>query len=122
MVIAREQKDLKDRIERRIEWMCAQLLNGGTFTDATTGYTIDFLMPSAHKITLAGGLGWNEAGGVPVENLLDWCSLIAQKTGLIADKLVLGKTATKNFLKNANIKALLDNRRIAVGDFAIKGH
>ena len=119
--VAREQKDLRDRIERRIEWICAQILNGGAFTDSGTGYAIDFQMPSAHKITLAGGSGWNEAGGDIIGNLRDWRALIAQKTGLVADKLVLGKTAEKNFLNNAKIQNLLDNRRVAVGDLQLRG-
>jgi hypothetical protein len=115
--LGEQLQEFIEMIQRRIEVMAAEALAEGKITLTGEGFNgeIDFLRDANNDITLAGANLWDDADSDPPGNLLDWQDQISNKTGLLATKLVLGFQALKAFLKNAEVRALLDNRRIMLG-------
>ena len=97
--VARELKDLRDTIDRRIEWMCAQALTGTlTVTQDNIAFTVDYLVPAAHKITLAAGDRWNETTADVKANITTAADLIKDAIGIPADLVICGKDAAASLL------------------------
>lgn len=115
--LGRDMADLDDQITRREEWMAAQALNGGVVNIVGDGVddTIDFQMPANHKVTLSGTDLWSDAGSDPIADLRAWKRRVVQTCGIAADAAVFGQDVVNAFLKNDEVKAQLDNRRIDLG-------
>lgn len=57
---ADEQKDLKDMVDRTIEWLCAKGLSGSySISQPDLNFSIDFSMPSANKPVLTSTALWS---------------------------------------------------------------
>jgi hypothetical protein len=109
---------LEERIVRLEEVQCSEAIQTGKVTVSGEGldYEIDFGMDPTHLPTLLGTAKWDDfTNSRPLQNMRDWADLIAQDSGLVAGDAILGKTAARNFLSNTNVRALLDNRRINMG-------
>ena len=116
--IGEDLADLKNRIDITTEFMCAGALTGGyTVTQDDLIFTIDYQMPSAHKPTLGGGVGWNEAGGDIMADIDAYALLIKNATGQTADIGLCGSAVVTALRNNVKVQALLDNRRNKAGEF-----
>lgn len=116
--IGMELEDLKNnRIANTLEWMCCQALTGTiTYEGENISFVIDFQLPAAHQITLTGTDLWSDtANSSPADNFDDWANLIINKLGYGPSICIMGTTAAKNFRKNTEVQALLDNRRTEIG-------
>lgn len=115
--LGRKLAELRDMVTRRMEWMAANALNTGIITVVGDGFnaTIDFAMPAANKVTLTGTALWTDAASDPITNLRNWRRQISQKTGLVPDVAVFGADVVDAFLKNDEVRALMDNRRMEPG-------
>ena len=67
-------------------------------------------------VTLAGNDVWTGTTAEIYGQLKDWAVEIQRRSGYNSDIVVLGKEAAKLFVKNAEIKEFLDNRRYQMGE------
>ena len=117
----RQVRLTEDRIRRAYEWQASQVLqNPGavalTDENGNTGFGIDYSPKASHFPTV--GVAWSNAAATP---LLDLESLAIQVRidGLsnVTDA-IMGDTAFNNFIRNDEVKAQLDNRRMEIGQIA----
>lgn len=115
--LGKDMADLRDRIIRRQEWMCASALTTGTITIDGDGIqdNIDFGMQDSHKVTLLAGALWTASGGTPLDDLQEWSDLILEDSGLRPTLCVMGKDAAAAFRSNTQVLAWLDKLNIVVG-------
>lgn len=104
-----------------IEVQASQVLQTGTLslTDdkGNVVYTLDYKPKATHFPTVT--TNWSDtANALPLEDL-DALADVIRNDGLVdvAD-VIMGKTAFKNFIRNADVQNLLDNRRINIGEIA----
>lgn len=117
--LAFELQDLRDRIDRRIEWMSCKALTGGfSYTDDDITFEIDYLFEEDFKPVLTDTAVWGGAAANILGNLRTWKRLINDK-GYNANVAVLGTAAADELLKDEAILKLLDNRNVALGTLKI---
>jgi len=112
---------LMQRFTRREEWMAAQALTVGSMNIIGEGVNrnIDFNMLNTHKVVLTLTDLWSDiVNSNPIKDIKDWVQLILDDSGLVADKVVMGKTALAAFLSHPLVLKALDNRRLNVGTIA----
>lgn len=110
--------ELNEMIDRREEWMAAQLLATGKVDCIGEGIsvTVDFSMPASHTPTLTGNAVWtDETNANPLKDLRDWKRLLAKDSGIVPDVVIFGSLAYDNFIKHPKVKTAFDNRRIDRG-------
>ncbi|OHD22469.1 MAG: hypothetical protein A2Y38_24960 [Spirochaetes bacterium GWB1_59_5] len=119
--------ELMDMIDRREEWMAAKAMDTGAITmkiKAETGdktVTVDFLMASSHKVTLAGNDLWSDTvNSDPLTKLRSLAQLISQDSGLSPDTLILGTDAATAFLNHPKVKDMLNFRRADMGEINVR--
>ena len=77
-----EMEDQVDMVQRRLEWMAAQVLLTGTLLVAGSGFepvTIDFGRSSTLTIDLTGAAQWGQAGVVPTQDIEAWQKQILRR-------------------------------------------
>ena len=111
---------IDDKIIRAVELQASQILQTGilTLTDSAgnTVYTLDFKPKATHFPTV--GTAWDNAASDPLGDLESLAKVIRADGKVNPDRLVMGGTALSNFLKHADVKEALDNRRINIGEIA----
>lgn len=124
--IADDMDAHRDDIDRMVEIMCAQAAVDGRIElyDVIEGnnvknYTVDFGRPASHDLVLKGEALWSN----PDSNLIgfiDDCDLLIQEdtSGLSATDLILGKNAWAAFRRHNDVKDVLDNRRMDIGQLS----
>lgn len=113
----RQVRLIEDRIRRAYEWQASQVLQSGVVNlideNGNTGFAIDYSPKASHFPTVA--TAWSNAAADP---LLDLEALAIQIRidGLVnVTDVVMGDTAFNNFVRNDEVKAQLDNRRMEIG-------
>jgi len=116
-ILMRDMAELDNMIVVREEWMAANALFTGAVVCTGEGVndTVDFGMASTHKVTLSSGSKWTDSGVKPLEDIKAWKELIAKDSFLNPDICIMGATALKAFLANADVRATLDIRNIDLG-------
>ena len=109
---------IDDKISRAVELQASQVLQTGKLTltnkDGDTVYELDFKPKATHFPTV--GTSWSDtATSTPLNDIEDLAGVIRTDGKVDADMLIFGKTALRNFLRNADVKEALDNRRIDIG-------
>lgn len=123
-MVLQELNDLKDRVIRRREQMaCEGLATGKIIIDQdNTAFELDYeYETNKHLITLTSTAKWNDAASDALGNLFNWKMLIARRTGINPDMIVLGTDATDAVLKNKALKETLHQSRLAIGELDIRG-
>lgn len=116
--IAVENRELKNMIARRTEWMCAQALTGTlTVEQENIEFQVDFLIPAEHKITLAADDMWSATDGDPLNDVQTWADLLINK-GYTPDVMICGTTAAKYLRNKVKADNWFDARRVTAGQFA----
>lgn len=115
-LLGKDLRDLDDEIVRREEWMCAQALTTGKVRVIGDGVddTIDFLMASDHKISLASGK-WGGEGSDPIGNLRTWKRKIAKDSGRTANTVAMSGEALDAFQSDPTVLKQLNTRRVDMG-------
>lgn len=115
--IANEQKDLKDIIDRTIEYMCARALGGSyTITQDDLVFAIDYGMPNANKPTLTSTAKWDAPTTcTPLKNLRAWRGVAHKASGKIPTKVIYNSATFELFLAADEVKAYLDKKNIDLG-------
>lgn len=118
--IAREQNHLKAIITKRIEWMAAQALTGTiTYSSDDVNFSVDYGFATSHKPNLSGNYVWGGSSADIIGNIRAWKKLITQDTGLTGDLAIVGSAALDKMLADSNVKALLGNQGMAVGQLQV---
>ena len=81
---------------------------------------LDFGRDPANTITLAAPEYWTEIAVNPLDYLRAWRLALFKVGGHRPDVAVMGSGVLNAFLGNANVQALLDNRRITLGQLEMK--
>jgi len=117
--IAWENRELKNRILNRIEWMAAQALTGKmTVAQDNIAFQVDYLMPAANKITLGSGVTWAAGDtGNPLDNIQSWTDQIVNDLGYGPDILICGINAAAALRKKVAADEWFDVRRVSAGTF-----
>lgn len=119
-VRAEELDELRTRIDRRIEWMCAKALFEGKVVVVGEGVNaeIDFGRSAANDITLSGAQRWGQSGMDVRATFLSAARPI-RDDGLRPDDVILGSDAVEALLANQRVRDLLDNRRTEAGQLTL---
>jgi hypothetical protein len=111
--ILREHNDMH---VRRRELMAFSAIASGSVTVAGENYpsqTVDFGRDGAHTVNLTGADRWNQVGGDPLADIDSWMTRLHRKAGTVATRATMGVDAYTAFIKNADVLAQLDVRRVA---------
>lgn len=106
----------RQQIERRLEWMAANVLISSTITVTGAGYptqVVDFQRDAALSVALTGASTWGSGGISPVDDLAGWIDLVADKSGAGPDTVVMTTDAWNLFKADAKFKDQIDIRRAA---------
>jgi hypothetical protein len=106
------------KIRRAFELQASQVLQSGVVdlqdSAGVTRYTIDYNAKVAHFPTV--GTSWVDTANadclLDIENL---AHVVNQNGRGIPNRLIFGRTAWQNFVRNSKVQAILDNRRIMLG-------
>ncbi|MCG8637474.1 MAG: major capsid protein, partial [Desulfobacterales bacterium] len=119
--IALEQKDLKNQIYNRIEWMCAQALTGTmSVVQKNVSFQVDYLMPASHKIILLGGDKWSEETAKVRANIEAWAQLIIDALGYGPTIAICGSDAATALGYRVAEDKWFDSRSLNAGEFTWK--
>jgi hypothetical protein len=112
-----EMEDQVDMLERRMEWMAAQVLAGGTLTVSGEGFPttlIDYGRSAALTIVKTGTAKWGTAANfladgtdpVPTKDVEHWQRLILKASGAKATDIVFTTTPWELFLNATGVKGV----------------
>jgi hypothetical protein len=110
-----EMTDQIDMLDRRLEWMAAQALLGGTVTITGEGFpsvVVDFGRDSTLTVALSGGGLWTAANvaantATPSYLIEQWSHLILKKSGAVCQDIVFTTSAWDGFLQDPKVKATI---------------
>jgi hypothetical protein len=115
LLVARTVIDQSDMIDRRMEVMASEALRTGKVTVSGDSYqtvVVDFGRAAGHTVTLTAGNRWGQAGIKPLDDLETWAMLVFKASGARPIDVVFDTDAWKLFSADADVRALLDLRRI----------
>lgn len=109
---------IDDKIKRAVELQASQIFQTGqlTLTNSAgdTVYTLDFKPKATHFPTVT--TSWSTvATADPLGDLEALANVVRADGKIDPNMLIMGATALKNFLRNADVQEVLDNRRIDIG-------
>jgi hypothetical protein len=113
-----ELSELKNRAIRLREKMAADAVSTGliSVSQNNIAFEVDYLFENNKQLlTLAGADKWDASTPKIMSQLRTWKRNIAQRSGINADTLVLGTSASELFLGNDQILKMLDNNQVRVG-------
>jgi len=96
-----EMTDQIDILDRRLEWMAAQALMGGSVTITGDGFptvVVDFGRDPTLTVALTGGAIWSAANiaadtAAPNANIESWSQLVLQKSGGVCTDIIMTEGA-----------------------------
>ena len=101
-----------------IELQASQVLQTGKLElknkDGVTTYELDFKPKASHFPTVT--TDWSDPAADALGDLSALGDVIKSDSGVRSTILIFGSSAWSNFQKNDDVKELLDNRRIEIGD------
>jgi hypothetical protein len=115
--MAMEQKDLKDTIDRTIEYLCAKALTGSYSVAQDVGtFSINFSMPNANKPTLTSTEKWDAPTTCkPLKNMRAWQVLASKASGKIPTVVIMNSNTWEYFLAADEVVKYLDKLKIDLG-------
>lgn len=122
--LSRGSLKLKNRLDRRTEWMMAQMITEGSLTYTHTGgtkFTISYGIPANHKITITGTDVWcTGADRDPLGDILDAKMLLADDAGVVPNVCVCNSDLLKCLITDTKIQELLKSSAFGNGDLFTK--
>lgn len=124
-VLGEDLAELNEMIDRRLEWMCSELLFNGKITmkhyaeKYGVGTPVEKVLQfyeSSFGNVYTPAVKWDASSGVSIYDDLD--AMVAAKVtkGCKVTDLCMGASAWKYFIKDATILKLFDNRKVNIGD------
>ena len=115
--VVRTLAALFDTIRRAVELQASQIMQTGTSTlvdaNGDTTYAINFAPKASHFITV--GTVWSNVAADIIGDLKGAADVVVADGKVTPNILLMGSTAFLEFLRNTEIKAIFDNRRIVPG-------
>lgn len=114
ILLAQDMTDQLEMIERRMEWMAAQVLANGAVTVVGDDYPstlVDFQRSAQHTVVKGAGSRWGEAGVKPLDDLQDWSDRMVQTCGVALSDVIMPVAVWKVFRADADVKTRLDRFR-----------
>lgn len=117
-IVARKMAGMGDMIQRAIEYQASQVLTTGkcvlTDGDGNEVVSIDYKPKSEHFAN--ADVEWGESAYDPILDLTGLLDTISDNGLEDPDTLIFGDDAWKHFQANDDVLALLNNRRIMIGE------
>lgn len=110
-----EYNRLNDAATRREEWMAATAIVEGKIPVVGEGVNEVINFGLSNKVKLADAAMWGGKSATILKNLDDWVRQVMVNGFANVDMAIMGTTALDKFMADAEIKNLLDNRRIELG-------
>lgn len=110
-LLAQDTVDQIEMINRRLEWMAAQIMLNGSVTVAGEKYptsVVNFGRDAALKVTLSGTDLWGDNASDPLGDLEDFSGLIRDKSGANAVDVVMAENVWKALRGKQAVRDLLD--------------
>ena len=119
--LARGTKKLDYRIQRRREWMMAQMFIEGGFTYMQKGgakFTVNYGIPATHKVTLTGNDRWDvvHADSDPVEDIFDAKRILSDDAGVSGLIAMCNSEVLKVLMFKKSVQDLLSKSAFGNGD------
>lgn len=114
ILLVQDMTDQLEMLERRMEWMAAQVMYGGSVTvtgDQYPAAVVDFGRDAGNSVTLAGASRWGQAGIKPLDDLQTWSDNMVKLTGVAMTEVTMTVDAWKIFRADADVKTRLDRFR-----------
>ena len=124
--LARNQNKLRNRCQRRREWMLAKMFFDGTFSYQVQGgskFTVDYGIPSTHKVTLTGDDVWwddanNEPGATatPIQDIYDARKTFVDDIGKEPTETMINSDLLRVLMFNGDLQTMLQESAFGNGD------
>ncbi|WP_431152535.1 major capsid protein [Acidovorax facilis] len=114
LLVAQDLQDQIDGLERRLEWMAAQVLYAGKVVVQAPQYpkaVVDFGRHQDLTINLQNAERWGENGVKPLDSLQDWSDTMVKLTGVGISDVTMTIDAWKVFRADPDVKERLDRYR-----------
>ncbi len=118
--LSRGAKKLDWRIQRRREWMYAQMLINGSLSYTQKGgtkFTVSYGVPTSHIITLANDYKWGT--GIdrdPIADIFDGKRLLSDDAGVMVEYAMCNSELLKVLILDSKVQALLQKSAFGNGD------
>lgn len=123
MNVAVALDDQVGMLTRRLEVMAAEVLLTGKSVIDGEGYdavSVDFQRAAALSVDISGGASaWGQTGVVPIEDIEDWCLLVAQLSGATITDLVFSIGAWREFRAETQSRSAIDTQLGQLANFQI---
>lgn len=110
-----EYDRLNDATARREEWMAVQAIVNGEIRVAGEGVNEVINFGFSNKKKLTGDAQWGKTKAKILDNLDEWESDVLTNGFTNVDMVIMGSSALKAFLTDADVAKQLDNRRVEMG-------
>lgn len=118
--LAKNMAKMNYRIDRRREWMMAQMFFKGGFSytqEKGLKFTVDYGIPATHKVTLSGNYVWGTGTSRnPLGDVFDMTNLLRQDSGVSPEMAVCSTSLLKLLLFDDSLRALLQKSQFGEGD------
>ena len=118
--LAKGIQKLRNRCDRRREWMMSQMMVNGGFNYIAKGGTrlgVSYGVPDSHLVTLASARKWGTgANRNPVEDIFDAKSILADDAGITPGHSMMNSELLKTLMLDEKIQALLTKSAFGNGD------
>ena len=119
-VLAENLQKMNYRIDRRREWMLAQMLFRGGFTytqEKGLRLSVDYGIPSTHKLQLVGNDVWGTGSTRnPVEDIFDMKKILSDDAGVSPEYTITTTEVIKMLMFDSNVQELLKKSTFGDGN------
>jgi len=118
--LAKGAQKLRWRVDRRREWMVAQMLFNGTLAYQQAGgikFSVSYGIPSSHIVTLDDSRNWKDgASRNPIEDIFDAKQLLIDDAMVQPNHSIMNTQMLKVLLFDTKVQALLAKSAFGNGD------
>lgn len=118
--LARGVRKLEYRIQRRREWMMAQMIINGSLSytqKGGTAFTVSYGIPTSHTETLGENYKWATGNSAdPQADVYDAKQVLADDAGITPDYCILNSQLLRHLITNSDIQNLLKKSAFGDGD------
>jgi len=118
--LAKGVRKLDYRIQRRREWMLAQMLINGSLTYSMPGgtsFSLSYGVPTSHTVTLAGNYVWGTGTTRnPIGDIYDAKTVLSDDAGVTVEYSICNTATLKLLLMDSDIQGLVMKSAFGNGD------
>ena len=118
--LAKGIQKLRNRCDRRREWMMSQMMVNGGFNYLAKGGTrlgVSYGVPQSHLVTLGSTRKWGTgANRNPVEDIFDAKTILADDAGITPGHAMMNSELLKTLMLDEKIQSLLTKSAFGNGD------